>query len=169
MTGAAIFSTDHSLRRRDLSLFPWASRDAASVPSGFAGGRFVAGRSKEAQRFASCLLTPLGSVPSDPEMGSEIPGYVRARSNMSFFHDADSVASAESLRVVEWIFSRLPEGRPPDEVIESAEVLSWSPGAVSLDLSIRLLFADGEPGTVLVPVGFPVPERSGAPILPGRL
>jgi len=152
-------SFDHSFRKTDLSLFPGLSSSGGSAELSFPPARFVAGRSKEAQRFVCCLLTPLGSIRSDPDMGSEFASYMSSRANSGFFYDLDSVFSSESLRVISWISDRLGFERPDDEVIESATLLEWGVFGTFVSISARLEFSDGNPGTVLIPVSLPTPEN----------
>jgi len=152
-------SENHSQRKMDLSLFPSLLVTGGSATVGFPPAKFVAGRSKEAQRFISCLMTPLGAVASDPEMGSEFAGYIGTRANLSFFYEIESLFSAESLRVLVWMNRILPKDRPNDEKILDAVLSNWAATGTSIEMEVTFFFADGTPGTVLVPVSLPVPEN----------
>ncbi len=157
--GFATSTENHSTRKVDLSLFPTLSLQGGVVDVSFPPAKFVAGRSKEAQRFVSCLMTPLGSVASDPDMGSEFASYIRTRSNFGFFYEIEGLFSAESLRVLVWMNKVLPQDRPSDERIVGVSLSRWNASGTSLEMEVSFSFGDGTPGKVLVPVSLPVPEN----------
>lgn len=148
-------SIDYSFRKSDLSLFPGLRYPSVPVDMGVLPGRLITGKSKEAQRFMVCLMTPLGHLPSDPLYGSNFPEQLIVGGNSSI-EEMRSVFSAESLRVLTWMDQRLPANRLADEDIESVELGSWSTASRGkLYLEIHLFFRDGVefPMPVTIPLG----------------
>ena len=154
-------SIDYSFRKSDLSLFPGLNYPMVPVDMEVLPGRLVTGKSKEAQRFMVCLMTPLGHLQSDHLYGSNFSEQLSIGASSSI-EELRSVFSAESLRVLTWMGQSLPGTRPLDEKIDTVDLTSWSTASRgNLYLEMNLFFMDGTevPMPVTLPLGLLSIER----------
>lgn len=149
ITGA---SRNYTFRKVDLSIFPGLESPDTPVEARIGEVSVVSGHSKAAQNFLKALMTPLGHYRSDPDFGSEFSRKVVVGGSI-YPEELPNIFAIEALRVLDSIIATKGPNDPDDEVIVSAELVNYSVGRGSVEMTIQLQFRNSDtPRVILLPV-----------------
>lgn len=144
-------TTNYTGRQVDLALFPdIAAPNVFESPRIGPNAMAIAGIMAMAQNYLRILLTPLGTYPSAPSLGSNFMSRMQS-TKLRYASDIVHVFVIESARVVAFMQS-VDQNKPLDEQILSATLTGQSLTNGNVSMAITLLSNANTPVSLLLPV-----------------
>jgi len=117
-------------------------------------GMVAAGIQKVAQEWLIAFLTVRGSVKSDPTYGTTFLTKVQP-TNKNDTNKISNEFQAAQEQIMDWRSSmNVDTGRPTDEQLKSAELISLSESGGDIALTVRIDTLAGESRTYVTPISF---------------
>lgn len=128
------------------------------IQQGFSVSRFATATDKLVFQVFYCIMTPLGSIPSDPTFGTLIPAAI-GRFSVNSATDLQQFILNEYLRAQACTVSRqLNQGLPPDQVLQRLTAESIQVDQATASASIITSIVNQSNQTI----GFSIPVTIGA-------
>lgn len=150
-------STNYTGRKVDLSIFPTMMTAGVPAIAQFSNKtKGIAGPSRELQRYAIALLTPLGHYRSDPTYGSNFLQKLWS-SQLRFNTDLNFLFIKETQRVLEWLAVNRPANTPTDEMLASVTLVSSNLTLTSVNITANAVMQSDDALTLLLPINWSQP------------